>query len=214
MRIRYRLWYLGVVAGLALGTVAHADAPADLDGLVLRANGHIRVGGNIDFVGLQDFEYDFAGIQITISDIDGDPTQIQIDTVLPAPDIPCNRGRDFSIRLTGIYDPATGAVQVTGVRPGTNKVDTGGDLYFLGFHGVHAELNTVTMSLNGTADDDGTGAVTITGLDRLPDRGGPSTNLSVVSARGLLIDRPGCDIVRFTLNVNRPYGGFTWVATP
>ncbi len=214
MRVGHGLSSLGMVAGLALCAVARADAPADLGGLVLQASGHIRVGGNVDFLGLQEFDFDFAGLQITISDIDGDPTQIRIDTLLPAPDVPCNRGRDFSISLSGTYDPATGSVQVTGVRPGLNRVDTGGDLFFFGPHGVHVELDTVTMSLNGTANDDGTGAVTITGLDLLPDRGGPSTNLSAASARGLLIDRPGCDTVRFTLNVNRPYGGFTWVAAP
>src|SRR5215472_8731299 len=116
MRIRYRSWSFGVIAGLALCAGAHADAPADLGRLVLQASGHIRVGGTIDFVGLQEIDYDFAGIPITISDLDGDPTQIQIDSVLPAPDVPCNRGRDFSIRLTGTYDPTTGSVQVTGVR--------------------------------------------------------------------------------------------------
>ncbi len=80
------------------------------------------------------------------------------------------------------------------------------------------------MSLSGTydpatgsvqiANDDGTGAVTITGLDLLPDRGGPSTNLSLISPRVLLIYRPGCDIPLYTLRVNQPYGGLTWVAAP
>ncbi len=211
---RHRLLSLSGVAALALSVVAHADPPADLGGLVLQGSGHIRVGGSVDFVGPQQFDYDFAGLQIGLSDIDGDPTQIRIDTVLPAPDVPCNRGRDFSISLSGTYDPVTGSVQATGARPGLSRVDTAGDVYLFGSHGVHVELNTVTMSLNGIANVDGTGAVTITGLDLLPDWGGPSTNLSVIGARALLIDRPGCDTVRFTLNVNRPYGGFTWMAAP
>lgn len=200
-----------MVAALALCVGAHAAAPADLGGQVLQVRGHILFGGAIDFLGSQEFEYDFSGLQATISDIDGDPTQIQLDTVLPAPDVPCNRGRDFSIRLIGSYDPATGSVQVVGMRPGVNKVDSGQDY---SFWGVHAELNTVTISLNGIADDDGSGAITITGLDQLPDRGGPSTNLSMDSARVLLISRPGCDTATYNFNVNRPYGGFTWVATP
>ncbi len=210
MRVRYEL-SLVTVATLVLSAAAKADPPADLDGLILQVSGRVRVGGNVDLIGRQDFEYDYAGVPITIGDIDGDPTQIQIDTVIPVPDVPCNRDRDFSLSLTGTYDPVTGSVQATGVRAGLNRVDSGQNALGLG---VHVELNTVTASLNGVADDDGTGVVTITGLDALPPSGGPSTNLSVAAARVFLIQRPGCDTASFTLNVAGPYGGFTWVATP
>ncbi len=211
MRICYRLWFLSLVFGLALCPVAYAEPPADLDGRVLSINGHVRFGGTIDFFGSQVFEYDFSGLPVAISDIGGDPTQIQLDTMLPVPDVPCNAQRDFSITLTGTYDPATGSVQVVGLRPDATIIDSGQD-FFGG--GTHLVLNTVIVSLDGIADDDGTGAITITGLDQLPDIGGPSTNLSVDSARALVIPRPGCANPMFNLNVSNPYGGFTWVAVP
>ena len=133
MRVRYELSLVSVVA-LVLSAAANADPPANLDGLTLQVSGRVRVGGTVDLIGLQDFDYDYAGVPITISDIDGDPTQIQIDTVIPVPDVPCNRDRDFSISLTGTYDPVTGSVQAIGVKDGLSRVDSGQNFSSFGIH--------------------------------------------------------------------------------
>lgn len=214
MRIHGIMSALCATAAVALCAVAKADPPAVVDGTYL-LSGHIALGASIDLLGAQYFESDFSNLEVTVASDPNDPTSVTASAALPAPDTACNRQhlQDFVFDLTGTYDPGTGTLSLSGSKAGPITVDSGSTFNFLGttYH-VHAQLMNIGLSLNGIADDPGSGVITITGSDTYPARGGRSTNITIGSAKGLGMKGSECNRADITLNASNPYAGFSWVA--
>lgn len=208
---------LFAAAALAVSRPASADIP-DIRGASFVAAGTIRLGGTVQLIGAIKFDIDVQGQPFAIvadPDNPDDATKIVVQTKLPFPDTPCNATRDFSINLVGTIDPGTGEFHVKGVRAGSTIVDSG-QVYDFGIakYQLHATLVDFSVTLNGTATVDDNGVVTLTGSDELPPDGGPSTNITVSSAKAHLLNPGECDISRaiFNFDVSDPYGGFKWSA--
>jgi hypothetical protein len=206
------------------GATARAAPPDDVRGSVLLVSGTARIGGTVGLAGDQNVSLDYSGVVMRIvadPDHPDDKTMLQVNITIPAPATPCNTDSSLGLALKGTYDSTTGKLQATGSRPGDTFIDTGivdtpGTI--LGNNQeIWADIQDITMNLNGVASLDAQNRIVITGdpaTDKPPASGGPTTNLPATGAKVLWVPPGNCnpnDAV-FAVSVDKPYGGFSWAA--
>jgi hypothetical protein len=224
MRLSHVFRALCFATLLAAGSIARASPPDDVRGSVLLVSGTARIGGMVGLTGDQNVSLDYSGVVMRIvadPDHPTDKTMVQVNITVPAPPTPCNTESTLGATLKGTYDPTTGTLKATGSRAGDTFIDTGivdtpGTL--LGNNQeIWADIQNVTMNLNGVASLDAQNRIVIAGdptTDKPPDKGGPTTNLPATGAKVLWVPPGDCnpnDAV-FVVPVNKPYGGFSWTA--